>query len=183
MLSFTVTASVMASYQDTIWIIQNDPAVIEEFGIGACEQCHVDMKEGHKNKKECDKCHAPGADKRVHNTLYTPPMMRKFNVTSVESWSAFCSSCHESKQGHMDKDELCLTCHGPKADKDVHVKMKEAMEKEGLDFNCSDCHDFAHPLEIGMCSGCHVPSEGHYNVKCELCHDYIDYVGYFIPTS
>jgi DnaJ-class molecular chaperone len=144
---------VIASCGDTIWHLENDDLVVDELGTGVCTSCktHEDIKKGHKDKKECDRCHGPGAKKQVHDV----PVLR-WDVTDPDAWGDFCSQCHEIKKGHMEQKKECLKCHGPGAKKDVHVQMPEE--------DCTTCHGD--------------PTEGHgidYAMqKCDACHDYIN---------
>lgn len=132
---------------------------------GGCGRCHVTAS--------CSACHTGVPHKEHGATEYQPTTVR----TTTGGFSAFvgnetfyCGTCHDTLPGinryRADGSQLCLNCHNtdssghdPALLAEVH-RADVFMVGEGLDIDCSACHDNALTIEH--------ENRGY---DCMVCHD------------
>ena len=146
----------------------NDPGVIAERRLDACESCHGRTPLTHASfEPACTECHTIHADPAVAGPDLTEP--------------GTCQSCHST--GHtlhsgVSEAPECGACHT------VHGAPEKVLSQPYMEGRCETCHEAeaVHPSHAGVdalpCLECHdvngsttTLAADDVSAACESCHD------------
>jgi len=148
----------------------NDPEVIKERRLEACESCHGGTPETHASfNPACTQCH----------TIHADPAQAGPDQVMTGS----CEVCHgpeHSLHSEVADGPACASCHT------IHDAPATVMSEAYMDAQCESCHETAtvHPshanVEGGLpCLECHdvnapasaVKDDATLSAACESCHE------------
>lgn len=126
----------------------NDPAVVAERRLDACQECHGPMtglhSGAHGEAAVCTDCHSIHADPE--------------DVGPSLVADAACQSCHAGEQHTLHADVAdgpgCTSCH------EVHGNPSAVLSETAMDGRCETCHETSHPSHEAVAGG----------LPCLECH-------------